>query len=442
MGCPDASLPAPGPPHPWRNRVRHRRRWLRIAAVYCRDRAGRHVPGARWPTPSSGGRSPGWPATPPGALRITTAAATFVLSALLAWRFGATAELPAYVLLGIFAVPLARIDMVHHLLPNRLVGPLLAAGFALLGVAALAAGAAGDLLRGAAGSVILFVFYLILALTSRNGLGMGDVKLAAPLGLYLGYLGWSQLFYGGALAFVAGGLASAGPGAEKPRKQAARGGLRPLDAGGRPGHHPAPSVTPATAVTSAALVSRRIKTSSRRRVTCMQTEYTIQIGLGDAPFSFQKVEYPDSLLCPLIAVQMLSQRNSSGLAKGICWNFVSYSKLWKRKIQMTGLMVSMLAFVAGVKDKLASEKGATATEYWLLVAFIAFAIIVGVDGSSAPPSTPGSRISAPPSTAGNQPASAPATAIRSQQHRCAASASRGRGTFLSISAASIPGGIQ
>ncbi|WP_260982402.1 Flp family type IVb pilin [Arthrobacter sp. U41] len=40
-------------------------------------------------------------------------------------------------------------------------------------------------------------------------------------------------------------------------------------------------------------------------------------------------------------------------------------------------MVSMLAFVAGVKDKLASEKGATATEYSLLVAFIAFAVIGG-----------------------------------------------------------------
>jgi leader peptidase (prepilin peptidase)/N-methyltransferase len=50
--------------------------------------------------------------------------------------------------------------------------------------------------------------YLILGLTSRNGIGMGDVKLAAPLGLYLGYLGWSQLFYGGALGFVAGGIAS------------------------------------------------------------------------------------------------------------------------------------------------------------------------------------------------------------------------------------------
>lgn len=45
---------------------------------------------------------------------------------------------------------------------------------------------------------------------------------------------------------------------------------------------------------------------------------------------------------------------------------------------MTGLMVSMMAFVAGIKDKLESEKGATATEYSLLVAFIAFGIILGV----------------------------------------------------------------
>jgi pilus assembly protein Flp/PilA len=41
-------------------------------------------------------------------------------------------------------------------------------------------------------------------------------------------------------------------------------------------------------------------------------------------------------------------------------------------------MVSVLVFVAGVKDKLTSEKGATATEYSLLVAFIALVIIVGV----------------------------------------------------------------
>ena len=45
---------------------------------------------------------------------------------------------------------------------------------------------------------------------------------------------------------------------------------------------------------------------------------------------------------------------------------------------MTALMVSVLAFVTGVKDRLTSEKGATATEYSLLVAFIALLIIIGV----------------------------------------------------------------
>ncbi|WP_426939825.1 Flp family type IVb pilin [Pseudarthrobacter sp. S6] len=45
---------------------------------------------------------------------------------------------------------------------------------------------------------------------------------------------------------------------------------------------------------------------------------------------------------------------------------------------MTSLMVSMLAFVAGVKDRLTSEKGATATEYSLLVGLIALVLVVGV----------------------------------------------------------------
>lgn len=45
---------------------------------------------------------------------------------------------------------------------------------------------------------------------------------------------------------------------------------------------------------------------------------------------------------------------------------------------MSSLMVSMIAFVAGVKDRLSSEKGATATEYSLLVGLIALVIVVGV----------------------------------------------------------------
>lgn len=45
---------------------------------------------------------------------------------------------------------------------------------------------------------------------------------------------------------------------------------------------------------------------------------------------------------------------------------------------MTGLMVSMLSFVAGVKNKFESEKGATAVEYGIMVALIAVVIIGAV----------------------------------------------------------------
>lgn len=140
--------------------------------------------------------------------RTATALGTGALCALLAWRFGLSMELAAFMALVIIGVQLARIDVIHHLLPNRLVTSLLGAGLALLAAASAASGDWGQMVRGIVGTVILFFFYFILALISPKGIGMGDVKLSAPLGLYLGYLGWSQLFYGGALGFVAGGVAS------------------------------------------------------------------------------------------------------------------------------------------------------------------------------------------------------------------------------------------
>ncbi|WP_461187350.1 prepilin peptidase [Arthrobacter sp. Z4-13] len=140
--------------------------------------------------------------------RITTAALTGVLCAALALRIGLDWALPAFVVLGVLAVQLGRIDLAHHLLPNPLVLALLVAGLALFAVSSLASAGWSPLLRAAAGAAILFVIYLVLALISPSGIGMGDVKLAAPVGLYLGYLGWSQLFYGGALGFVLGGIFS------------------------------------------------------------------------------------------------------------------------------------------------------------------------------------------------------------------------------------------
>lgn len=139
-------------------------------------------------------------------VRSTTAAVTALLFVLVSWRFGVSPELPAYLLLAVLAVQLSRIDAGAHLLPNPLVLTLLLAGLALLAGSAAFTPDWGALLRACAGGVILFAGYLILGLISPAGIGMGDVKLAAPLGVYLGYLGWKQLLYGGLLGFVVGGL--------------------------------------------------------------------------------------------------------------------------------------------------------------------------------------------------------------------------------------------
>ena len=138
--------------------------------------------------------------------RITTAAITAVLCAAFAFRVGADPALPAFILLVILGLQLARIDVALHLLPNPVVLSLLAGGLLCLLGATFGGEQWTNLVRAAAGAAILFVIYLILALISPAGLGMGDVKLAAPVGLYLGYLGWTQLLYGGLLGFILNGL--------------------------------------------------------------------------------------------------------------------------------------------------------------------------------------------------------------------------------------------
>ncbi|MDR6413626.1 prepilin peptidase [Pseudarthrobacter sulfonivorans] len=145
----------------------------------------------------------GLPAT---RVRMSTALITGLLSAAFAWRFGADAGLPAFVLLAVAGVQLARIDISLHLLPNPLVLSLLLGGLFFLLAAIFGGSGWTDLLRASAGAAILFAVYLILALISPAGMGMGDVKFAAPIGLYLGYLGWSQLLYGGLLGFILNGI--------------------------------------------------------------------------------------------------------------------------------------------------------------------------------------------------------------------------------------------
>ena len=130
------------------------------------------------------------------------AVATAVLFGLAAWRFGASWQLPAFLALAAAGVLLAVVDLEHRLLPNRIVGPAAATGAVLLGLAAAVGGQGHDLVRALLGAATLFVAYLVLALIAPSGLGMGDVKLAGLLGLYLGWLGWGAVLFGAVAGFV------------------------------------------------------------------------------------------------------------------------------------------------------------------------------------------------------------------------------------------------
>jgi leader peptidase (prepilin peptidase)/N-methyltransferase len=145
---------------------------------------------------------------------------TAALFALVASYFGLSWQLPAYLFFVAVAVVLTVIDLRHHLLPNAVVLPALTFGFVLLAVAATGENAWGALLRAVLGALVLFTLYLVLALISPAGLGMGDVKLAAVLGLFLGFQGWGALFVGALLASIFGALAGLA------LLTARRGGLR------------------------------------------------------------------------------------------------------------------------------------------------------------------------------------------------------------------------
>lgn len=91
----------------------------------------------------------------------------------------------------------AAIDLDHRIIPNRILAP--AAVYAVAAAAVVAPGDLPELLAAGGGA---FAFLLVTALVYPAGMGMGDVKLAGVMGLYLGVAVVPALL----VAFVAGSL--------------------------------------------------------------------------------------------------------------------------------------------------------------------------------------------------------------------------------------------
>lgn len=117
-------------------------------------------------------------------------------------------------LVGIL-VPVALIDLEHRIIPNRITAPAALVAIAV-GLATKPAGVPEQLIAGAAASGFLLAF----ALAYPRGMGMGDVKLAAVLGLFLGRSVGVALLVGVLTATVVGAAIMARVGISAGRKTA------------------------------------------------------------------------------------------------------------------------------------------------------------------------------------------------------------------------------
>jgi leader peptidase (prepilin peptidase)/N-methyltransferase len=141
-----------------------------------------------------------------------TTAALYIAVVLAA---GSTRELVLGLLLVTFLVPIALIDLDHRRIPNALTAPA-----ALAAVAAVAVIEPSFLPEALVAGAAAGGFFLLAALAYPRGMGMGDVKLAGVLGLYLGRTVAPSIFIALVAGVLVGALVIARKGAQDGRKTA------------------------------------------------------------------------------------------------------------------------------------------------------------------------------------------------------------------------------
>jgi len=124
--------------------------------------------------------------------------ATGLLFVLLWYRYGPSLRLLLATLYSCFLIVIFVIDLEHQLVLNRVIYPAIIV--ALLALPFTPGYSAKELLLG---GLVGFISLFLIAAIYPAGMGMGDVKLAAFIGLVVGF---PSVFVALLSSFVAGGL--------------------------------------------------------------------------------------------------------------------------------------------------------------------------------------------------------------------------------------------
>jgi leader peptidase (prepilin peptidase)/N-methyltransferase len=135
-------------------------------------------------------------------VEIFTALLFIVTAQRLGWHW----VLPAYLVVGAALVALAFIDGEHMRLPRSIVYPVLVFTTAWFLLTATVTHAWRPLWIAAICGAGWFALFLCLHLANPRWMGFGDVRLAALLGLVLGWLGVGQVLVGFFLANLLGAV--------------------------------------------------------------------------------------------------------------------------------------------------------------------------------------------------------------------------------------------
>lgn len=179
--------------------------WTRSVCPHCTRelRAGDLFPVASWLM--SGGKCR-YCATPIGMFYPGIEIAALAMAAWAAATLPGPLLIWAGCLLGWSLLGAAVIDARHYLLPDILILPLIPAGILL--AAWIAPGQWIDHLAGALIGFVLFAAIAILyrRLRQREGLGLGDAKLLAAAGAWVGWVGLPSVILLAAIFGLATGL--------------------------------------------------------------------------------------------------------------------------------------------------------------------------------------------------------------------------------------------